>query len=204
MNSRIGNESKLLPIDGDARLFERLSYGVELIVGSENNILFLFRCQILRSSFQRQFEEPFFLYRISRNAELSLFVKHVGNAPAARQIPVVLGKDPSDFRGRSILVIGRSFQNHRYSAWRVTFVNDLLDLFDVGAFASSAFDRALDVVVRHTLRSGSFDHASKTRIAVGISAADARRDADFLRELAKDRAPFGIEHTFGALDLRPF
>src|SRR4030095_14651490 len=124
MNSRVGNESKLLPIDGDTRVFERLSYGVELIVGSENNILFLIDCQIIRSGVEGQFEETLLVDRLSRYGDLSFFVKHVGNAPAGREVAVVLTENSSDFCGSAVLVIGRRFADHRPTTGALGFVHD--------------------------------------------------------------------------------
>ena len=74
----------------------------------------------------------------------------------------------------------------------------------VDAFAGAAFDRPLDVVVRHALRAGHLDHASQPGIVRRIAAAYPRRDTDFLRELAENRAALDVERTFAAFDLRPF
>ena len=74
----------------------------------------------------------------------------------------------------------------------------------IGALAGAAFDRALDVVVRHALRAGRLDHAAEPGIARRIAATDLRRDADLLRELAEDRAAFDVERAFEALNLGPF
>src|SRR4029077_12806219 len=193
MNSRVGNESKLLPIDGDTRVSERLSYGVELIVGSENNILFLLDCQIIRSGVEGQFEEALLVDRLSRHGDLSFFVKHVGNASAGREVAVVLTKNSSDFRGGAVLVIGRRFDDHRHPAGAVAFVNDFLKTLRIDALAGAAFDRPLDVVVRHALRPGHLDHAPEPGIARRIAATDARRNADLFRKLAKDRTAFYVE-----------
>ena len=69
-NSRIGNECKLLPIGRDARVLERLSYSVELIVGSDNNILILLSCQLFSAGLQRQLEKPVFVDADARHRDL--------------------------------------------------------------------------------------------------------------------------------------
>src|ERR1043165_5687852 len=103
-NCRIWNKSKLLPIGGDARVLERLSYCVELIVGSGNNILLLLSCQLLGASFQGHLENPVLVDGTPGHGNPPLFVKHVGNAATAGEIPVVPGKDAPDFRGCAVLV----------------------------------------------------------------------------------------------------
>src|SRR3954447_3943800 len=97
-NCRIWNKCKLLPISGDARVFERLSYCVELIVGSGNNILLLLSCQLLRAGFQGQLKKRLFLNGTPRDGDPPFLVKHVGNATARGEVPVVPGKDAADFR----------------------------------------------------------------------------------------------------------
>src|SRR5437763_17223914 len=103
---RIWNKSKLLPIGGDARVPERLSYCVELIVGSGNNILFLLGCQLLSASLQGDLEKPVFPDGTPRDGDPPLFVKHVGNAAVAGQVAVVPAKDAPDLRGGAVLVVG--------------------------------------------------------------------------------------------------
>src|SRR5204863_1754103 len=98
-NCRIWNKSKLLPTGGDARVFERLSYCVELIVGSGNNILFLLSCQLLSTGFQGDLKEAVLLDGTPRHGNPALLVKHVGNAAARGEVPVVPGKDAANFRG---------------------------------------------------------------------------------------------------------
>src|SRR6476660_8327723 len=95
-NCRIWNKCKLLPIGGDARVLERLSYCVELIVGSGYNILLFLDCQLLSAGLQGDLKKAIFLYGTPRNGDPPLFVEHVGNAAARGQVPVVPGKDASD------------------------------------------------------------------------------------------------------------
>src|SRR3954470_8785087 len=88
-NCRIWNKCKLLPIGGDARVLERLSYCVELIVGSGNNILFLLHCQLLRAGFQGDLEKAVLLNGTPRDGDSALLMKHVGTAAAAGGVPVI-------------------------------------------------------------------------------------------------------------------
>src|SRR3954467_7031187 len=127
-NCRIWNKCKLLPIGGDARVFERLSYCVELIVGSGNNILLLLRCQLLCAGFQGQLEDPLLDNGIARDGDPAFFMKHVRNAAAARQVAVITGEDASDFSRGPVLVVGRSFDDHRHPTWSVTFIDYLVEM----------------------------------------------------------------------------
>src|SRR5256886_17060481 len=105
-NCRIWNKSKLLPTGGDARVPERLSYCVELVVGSGNNILFLLRCQLLSTGLQGQLEKALLLDGTARDDNSPLLMEHVGDAAARGEVAVVPGKDAADFRGCAVLVIG--------------------------------------------------------------------------------------------------
>ena len=98
---------------------------------------------------------------------------------------MVLAKDASDLGGRAVLVVGRRFHDDRHAARAVAFVDDLLEMLRIDALAGAAFDRTLDVVVRHALRPRHLDHAPEAGIGCWIATADPRRDADLFRELAE-------------------
>src|SRR5437870_13897362 len=84
----IGDKRKLLPIGSDACFLERLSYGVELIVGSGNNILILIGCQLLRASLQSDLQQPILVNARSRDGDLAFPVEHVRDAPARCEVPL--------------------------------------------------------------------------------------------------------------------
>src|SRR5438477_5445688 len=162
-NYRIWNKSKLLPTGGDARVLERLSYCVELVVGSGNNILFLLRCQLLRASLQGDLKKSVFLDGTPRDGDPPLFVKHVGDASAAGQVPVVPAKDAADIGRGAVFVIRRHFDDHGHAAGSVAFVDDLVEMLRFHAFTGPALDGALDVVVRHALGARGQNSAAQTR-----------------------------------------
>src|SRR5882724_12960368 len=202
-NCRIWNKCKLLPIGGDARVLERLSYCVELIVGSGNNILFLLRCQLLSARFQGDFKKAVFLNGTPGNGDPPLFVEHVGNAAAAGEVAMVAGKDAADFRRSAVLVVGRRFDDHRDTAGCVTFVDDLVEMLRFCSLTRPALDGAIDVVVRHALGAGGKDGAAQARVPVRIPAAGLGSDGNFARQLAKERAPLRVDRALEALNLRP-
>src|ERR1043166_9518422 len=177
-NCRIWNKCKLLPIGGDARVLERLSYCVELIVGSGNNILLLLGCQLLGSSFQGELENAVFVKGTPGDRDPPLFVKHVGNTAAAGEVPVVPSKDTADFRGRAVLVVSRGLDDHRYAPGRVTFVNDLVKMLRFHSFACPALDRAVDDIVWRTLGPGRNDRAPEPRVAGRVASTGFGRDRD--------------------------
>src|SRR5215471_5076722 len=139
----IGNKRKPLPIGTDACLLERFSYGVELIVGSDNNILILLGCQLLRASFQRDLQQTILVDAGTRNSDLPFSMKHVGNTATGSEIAVVLGKNSSDLCAGAVSVIGSSLNDDRHPPGSVTFVSDLVELLAVSALARAPFDRAL-------------------------------------------------------------
>src|SRR5438477_3246779 len=114
---------------------------------------------------------------------------------------MILRKNAAHFRGRAVLVVGGGFNNDRSAARTIAFVNNLFETGGLDALAGATFDRALNVVVRHTLGARCLDRAPKAWIAVGISTAGFRSDGDFLRELAKDLAAFRVDRAFETLDL---
>src|SRR5437764_7199382 len=153
-NCRIWNKSKLLPTGGDARVPERLSYCVELVVGSGNNILFLLGCQLLGASFQGQLENSLLVDGTPRDGNSPLFVEHVGNAAAAGEVPMVPGKDAAELRRRLVFVVGSGLHDHRHAPGRITFVDDLIEMLGFHSLARAAFDGAINIVVRHALGAG--------------------------------------------------
>ncbi len=93
----------------------------------------------------------------------------------------MLAENAPNLRPCAILVVRCRFDNDSHSARRVTFVYDLVELLCILALASAAFDRTLDVIVRHTLGARSLDRAAQARIAIGIASAALCRDGDLLR-----------------------
>src|ERR1041384_4706139 len=202
-NCRIWNKCKLLPIGGDARVLERLSYCVELIVGSGNNILLLLGCQLLGTSFQGELENTVFVNGTPGNRNPPFFVKHVGNASAAGEVPVVPGKDAADFGGRAVLVVSRGLDDDRHAARGVTFVNDFVEMLRFHSFACPALDRAVDDIVWRTLGPRRNDRAAEPRVAGRVAAASLGRDRDLASELAEKRRAFCVDRTLGVLNFGP-
>src|SRR5207245_11103508 len=170
-NCSIRNKRKLLPIGSDACFLKRLSYGVELIVGSDNNILILLGCQLLCAGFQSDLEQPVFVNARLWNGDLAFSMEHVRNASARCEVAVVLGENSANLRSSAVLVVCRSLNHDRHAARRVTFINDLVQLFPVPALTRAAFDCALNVIVGHALGSRSLDRAAQTRVATSIAPA---------------------------------
>src|SRR4030095_5238192 len=117
---------------------------------------------------------------------------------------MILAKDTANLGGRSVLIVGRSFNDHCHTAWRINLVNNLIEMLRVIALAGAAFDGALDIIVRHALGPRRLDRAAQTWIPIGIATAGFSGDGDFLRQFAEDLAAFRVDRAFETLDLRPF
>src|SRR3954471_19830896 len=177
----IRNKRKPLPIGTDACILERFSYGVELIVGSGDNILILLDCQLLRAGFESDFEQSILVNTRARNRDLSFSVKHVRDAAARGEVAAVLGKNSAYFRSGAVSIVCRGLYNDGDAARRITFIRYLIELFTVLAFACAAFDRAVDIVAWHALGASRQNSAAQTWVAVRIPAAGFCREGDFLR-----------------------
>src|SRR4030095_1203907 len=103
-------------------------------------------------------------------------MKHVRNASGGGEIAIMLTENASNLRPGTVLIVGGRFDNDCHASRRITFVHDLVELLRILALAGAAFDRALDVIVRHTLGACSLDRAAQTRIAIRITAAALCRD----------------------------
>src|SRR5204862_4510939 len=123
-NCGIGDESKLLALGSDARFSERLSYSIELIGSGVDNIRILLVCQLLRPRLQRQLKDSLFADGRARNDDLTLAMKHVGNASARSKIAVIFCKDAAAFgRGAALLFGGRP-DDRSYAARRLARAAD--------------------------------------------------------------------------------
>src|SRR6266508_291042 len=102
----------------------------------------------------------------------------------------MLAENASNLSSGPVLIIGCRFDNDGHAARRVTFVHDLLELLRILALAGAAFDRALDVIVRHTLGARSLDRALKPLDLRQLTRS--RHGWGFLCNLLIERANFRI------------
>ena len=87
------------------------------------------------------------------------------------RLPWFLREDAANLSRGAVLVIRRRLHDYRHAAGRVTFINDLVEMGGLHAFAGAPLNRTLDVVVRHALAAGSLDGAAQT----GVAVRDRRR-----------------------------
>src|SRR5262245_54375098 len=130
-------------------------------------------------------------------------MEHIGNTSSRGEVAIVFAKNAPNLGGGSILIVSCGFNDHRHTARPIALVNDLIELLSVIAFAGSAFDCALDIIVRHALAPSRLNRAPQTWIAIGIAPAGLCCDGDFLRQFAEDLAAFRVDRAFETLDLRP-
>src|SRR5262249_51635738 len=119
------------------------------------------------------------------------------------EVAIIFRENAADFGGGAGFVIGSGLDNDRDSPGPVTFVGDFFEIGGLDAFANTALDRALDIVVRHSLPARCLDRAAPTRISIRIATARFRGDGGFLWMFAEDLAVFRVDRAFEALDLRP-
>ena len=100
----------------------------------------------------------------------------------------MLGEDVTDFGKGAVLVIRRDLQHHRHAARPIAFVHHFL-VCGAGKFARSLLNGTLDVIRRHVLSFGGGNGGTQARIRIRISAADPRRDGDFLDDLRERSFP---------------
>src|SRR5438552_8154932 len=145
-----------------------------------NIILIVVVCQLFCASLQGNLQYSILVDTRAPDGDLAFPVEHVRNASGGGEIAIILTENASNLRPGAVLIVGRRFDNDCHASRRVTFVYDLVELLRILALAGASFDRALDVIVRHTLRARGLDCAAQTRVAIRIAAAALRRDGDLL------------------------
>src|SRR5439155_17935572 len=126
------------------------------------------------------------------------------NASGRSKVAIILDEDAADLRGCSVLIVGRGFDNDRYTARRITLVNNFIETRSFVPFASSPFNRPFDVIVWHALPARRLDRAPQTRVPGRITATGFGGNGYFLGEFAEDLSAFRVDRAFETLDLRPF
>src|SRR5438552_9070187 len=145
-----------------------------------NIILIVVVCQLFCASLQGNLQYSILVDTRARDGDLPFPVEHVRNASGGGEIAIVLTENASNLRPGAVLIIGCRFDNDCHASRRVTFVYDLVELLPILVLAGAAFDRALDVIVRHTLRARSLDRAAQTRVAVRVTATALCCDGNLL------------------------
>ena len=135
--------------------------------------------------------------------DVALLLEHPGDAVRFAEVAAVLAERVPHLADRAVLVVGQDLDHDRDAAGAVGLVGDLF-VVDAGQLAGAALDRALDVVGRHVDRLGVGDDGAQARIAVGIAAAVARRDRQFLDDAREDLAALGVGRALLVLDRVPF
>jgi hypothetical protein len=137
------------------------------------------------------------------HSDESLAVEHPGDASGLAEVAVVAGEHVSDLGGRPVFIIGQRLHEDGDAAGTVAFVHDLLRLRHAFQFAGALLDGALDVVGRHVAGLALGQDRAQGDVGAGIAAADARRDRQFLGQLAEDLAALGVGGALLMLDGRP-
>ena len=123
-----------------------------------------------------------------------------GDAAGNRQLAAGLGQDRAYVGRRAVLVVGGRLDDDRHAARAVALVHDLFELLAFAA-ASRLLDGALDRVEWHVLGAGAFDRQPEPEVAVDVTAAGSRGNADLAAHLREDGAALDVVDAFLALDL---
>src|SRR5438552_8564089 len=126
-------------------------------------------------------------------------MEHIGNTSGRAKVAIIFDQDAANLRGCAILIVGRSFDNYRYAARRIALVNNFIETRGFVSFAGSPFNRPVDVIVRHALRSRRLNRTAQTRVATGITTAGFSGNGDFLGQFAEDLATLRIDRAFETL-----
>src|SRR5439155_6742948 len=85
----------------------------------------------------------------------------------------------------------------------VDFIGEVLEVYSFAA-PGALLDGAFDIVAGHIGGAAFQQHHAEARIHIWIRPADLYRDGDFLAQLGKNFAPFGIDRPFEMLYFCPF
>ncbi len=96
-------------------------------------------------------------------------MEHVRNAAARPKVAVMFTKNQADLGRSAVLVVRRRLDDNGDAAGPVAFLNNFIDVLRLHAVTGPAFDRALNVAVRHALRA-----PTESRCAAGRSQPDHR------------------------------
>src|SRR5882762_5938274 len=102
----------------------------------------------------------------------------------------------------AVAVISHRFNQQRYAARTVALISDLFIAHPLFR-ASAATDSPIDRVVGHVPGLGIEDGFAQPRIGVGIAAAGAGCDGDFLDELGEEFAALGVSRALLVLNRMP-
>ena len=131
--------------------------------------------------------------------DVALLVEHPGHRVRRREVAAVLLEQMADFAGGAVLVVGEHFDDQRRAARAVGLVLRFL-VGHARLLPGAAANRAIDVLARHVVGLGFSDDGPQARIHVGIAAAGARRDRQFLDQAREDLAALRVGRALLVLD----
>src|SRR5437763_14873578 len=108
-------------------------------------ILVCYGYYLFRASLKRQFKKAILIDARARDGDLALFMEHIGNTSGRAKVAIIFDEDAANFRGCAVLIVGRSFDNYRYTTRRITLVNNFIETRGFVSFAGSPFNRPVDV-----------------------------------------------------------
>ena len=138
-----------------------------------------------------------------RNRDDAALLELPGDRPGDGQLAARLREDRPHFGSRPVAVVGGRLDEERDAAGAIALVDDLLVLLALAA-PGRLLHGALDRVDRHVRGARLLDREAQPEVAVGVTAARARRHRDLSAHLREDGAALDVVDALVALDLGPF
>src|SRR5699024_580092 len=134
---------------------------------------------------------------------LSLLVKHKGDAALSSDAAVSLGERASDISCSTVLVVGERFHDDRDSVRSISLICYMLVVIAVG-ISGSFFDAALDGIVRHVVCLCLCDYVAKLAVICRIGTALFYGDYDFTSDDCEDFTLLCVIFLFLMLNVGKF
>ena len=151
MRVRIGDHAYLRGKRLESLFLQRFEHAVESgrigRYGDDAAVVY----DVVGACFETDFHNRIFRYFFGVVFDRAFARKHAGNRTGYAELSAVFVEDVAHVGCRAIFIVGKRFDEDGNSARSVSFVDELFVGFSV-RFAGAFFDRAFDIVFRHTRR----------------------------------------------------
>src|SRR5262245_28768820 len=202
LDGRLGHHVDLRFHDRNRLAFQRLSHRFHFIRSSGDLEHFFNGLDVGRARLEGFFENLVLLDALRVHRDQPSALEHPRDATGGAHAPTVLLEQVADFGTGAVLIVRQHSEEDGDAAWPIAFVRDLLVLL-AGQLPRPLLDRPFDVVRGHVRRSSRFGCGFEPKVALGITAAVARRHRDFPEDLREELPPLDVRLALLPLDLRP-
>jgi hypothetical protein len=131
-----------------------------------------------------------------------LLLEHPADRAGGSQVAVETGEDVADLACRTVAVVGHDLDDYGHAARPKHLVGEFL-VVHAFEIARALLDGPVDRVVGHVHAASLLDRRAEPRIAVDVTATEARRDGELLEELGPQLRPSRVGSLLLVLDLGP-